>query len=64
MAFSLEAVGIEIRFPIVEDNQDSTDKTMEETDKTSPTSNGTDKSINKDYNTTINREQSRGTKYH
>ena len=30
MAFSLAAVGIERRFPIVEDNQDSTDKTMEE----------------------------------
>ena len=30
MAFSLAAVGIERRFPMVEDNQDSTDKTMEE----------------------------------
>ena len=30
IAFFLAAVGIERRFPIVEDNQDSTDKTMEE----------------------------------
>ena len=30
MAFSLAAVGIERRFPMVEDNQDSRSKTMEE----------------------------------
>ena len=30
MAFSLAAVGIERRFPMVEDHQDSTSKTMEE----------------------------------
>ena len=30
MAFSLAAIGIERTFPMVEDNQDSTDKTMEE----------------------------------